>query len=323
MVQRKTLIKAAAVLITLATLAILFTQVNIRDIVTTLANINPIYLVAGFSLYFCTYFLRALRFHMLLNGEVGLKDLFMIVCMHNMVNNILPARTGEFSYVYLLKKVDGRRTTGEGLATLVVVRVFDFIMITVLFFISALFITDVPAIIQKGIWIVAIFMIGLIIVLIALLRYGRSFYSLVIRIFVRFHLATYQVGRYLLQKADEAVTALEKVSIRDYVTRIIFISLAIWGLNYSMVYLLLLGMDIVIPIQTVVLGATFTLLTSLLPIQGIAGFGTTESVWTLVFVPLGLTVETAIVSGFSYHILLLIFYLILGAIGTILFRFRR
>ena len=49
------------------------------------------YLVAGFAFYVCSYFFRALRFHILLIGEAGLSDLFNIVCVHNMVNNILPA----------------------------------------------------------------------------------------------------------------------------------------------------------------------------------------------------------------------------------------
>ena len=86
----QTIAKLSAVIITVALVAIMLSQIQIADIITTLAGIDSLYLVAGFVLYACSYFFRALRFHILLNGEVGLRDLFNIVCVHNMVNNILP-----------------------------------------------------------------------------------------------------------------------------------------------------------------------------------------------------------------------------------------
>ena len=92
---RQIIAKISAVAITVALLAILLSQIRIADIINTLAGIDPLYLIVGFVLYACTYFFRALRFHILLNRAVGIRDLFNIVCVHNMVNNILPARTGE------------------------------------------------------------------------------------------------------------------------------------------------------------------------------------------------------------------------------------
>ena len=89
--NHQTIAKISAVAITVALLAILLSQIEISDVITTLAGIDPLYLIAGFVLYACSYFFRALRFHILLNGEVGIKDLFNIVCVQNKVNNILPA----------------------------------------------------------------------------------------------------------------------------------------------------------------------------------------------------------------------------------------
>jgi len=67
---------------------------------------------------------------------VGIRDLFKIVCVHNMMNNLLPARTGEVSYIYLINKVH-ERDISEGIATLVVARVFDFIVISGIFFVQS------------------------------------------------------------------------------------------------------------------------------------------------------------------------------------------
>ena len=85
--NRKTIAKISAIVITIALVAILLSQIQISDIITTLAGINPLYLIAGFVLYVCCYFFRALRFHILLNREIGIRDLFNIVCVHNMANN--------------------------------------------------------------------------------------------------------------------------------------------------------------------------------------------------------------------------------------------
>lgn len=171
--KRENIAKISAIVITVVLVAILLSQISIGDIAKTLLSINPIYLVIGFILYLCTYFFRALRFHILLNKKVSIKDLFTIVCVHNMVNNILPARTGELSYIYLLQKYHNKKV-GEGTATLFVARVFDFISISLLFFISALMIQDLPDIIIKGVWVIAFFMVLIVISLIVLLYFGSD-----------------------------------------------------------------------------------------------------------------------------------------------------
>ena len=102
--NRQTVAKISAIVITIALVAILLSQIQISDIITTLASIDPLYLIVGFILYLCSYLFRALRFHILLNREVGLRDLFNIVCVHNMVNNILPACIDEQLTCFLYVK---------------------------------------------------------------------------------------------------------------------------------------------------------------------------------------------------------------------------
>ena len=61
--KHETIAKLSAVVITLALVAILLSQIRISDVITTLAGIDPLYLIAGFVLYIGSYFFRALRFH--------------------------------------------------------------------------------------------------------------------------------------------------------------------------------------------------------------------------------------------------------------------
>jgi len=236
-----------------------------------------------------------------------------------MMNNLLPARTGELSYVYLLKKVNNR-TTGEGVATLVIARIFDFIALAILFFITILLLKDIPKIVMDALWIIAVFTIFLSGILLMLLWRGRIFVETVQKISEKIHIENERIISYLLQKGFESVNSFERIQIKKDSLFLIILSLATWALNFLMVYLLLVGMDFQFPFFLVILGGTFILLTTILPIQGIGGFGTTETIWTLVFVSLGMPLDDAITSGFCYHFILIIYFLILGLYGWVKLR---
>ena len=318
----KTIAKISAVVITAVLLAILLSQIQIADIIVTLASIDPLYLVAGFILYTCSYYFRALRFHILLNKEVRLRDLFNIVCVHNMVNNILPARTGELSYIYLLKKLHNKKT-GEGIATLFVARVFDFISISLLFLVSAFMMHELPKMIIKLVWVIALFLGLIAIFLIALLLFGKPFLNLVKTFFEMFNWDKKHFADYLLRKGEETVESFEKIKISGKIIIIALIlnSFAIWLFLYSLNYILVRAMDINLSYFEVVFASTFAVFTTILPIQGIGGFGTLESGWTVGFIAVGVTKEVAISSGFGFHIILWLYFVILGCWG--LFRMGR
>ena len=321
-IKRETLAKIVAFVITIILVAILLSQVEIGDVVSTLADIDPIHVIIGFILYACSYYFRALRFHILLNKEVRLRDLFNIVCVHNMVNNILPARTGELSYIYLLKKLHNKKT-GEGIATLFVARVFDFISISLLFLVSAFMMHELPKMIIKSVWVIALFFGLIAIFLIALLLFGKSFLNLVKIFFERFNWDKKHFADYLLRKGEETVESFEKIKISGKILIIVLIlnSFGIWLLLYSLNYILVRAMDINLSYFEVVFASTFAVFTTILPIQGIGGFGTLESGWTVGFIAVGVTKEVAISSGFGFHIILWLYFVILGCWG--LFRMGR
>lgn len=311
--KKHTFSKLTAAIITIALIAILLSQIEVADVVDTLTGIEPVYLVAGFGLYVLSYFFRALRFHILLNKNIGIKNMFNIVCVHNMANNILPARTGEFSYAYFIKKMHNV-PIGVGVASLVIVRVFDFITISLIFFVSAMFTRDLPEVISKAIWIIAGVTIFMVLILIALANFGNPFMDVVTKIINRVNGGRIEMIKYLLQKTNETVQSFKLVNSKQVIWLCIF-SMLIWFCNYSMGYILIKEMGIGIPIWEILIGFTFSVFASILPIRGICGFGTSEGVWTIVFMSLGVSKQLSIASGFGYHILLIIYYLIIGCYG--------
>ena len=316
--KRSTLTKAVAVLITIALLAVLLSQVSVADVVTTLASINPLYLVAGFFLYTCSYVFRALRFWILLNGELGLKDLFRVVCVHNMVNSVLPARTGELSYVYLLKKVH-RRSVGDGVATLVVARMFDIVVIVVFFLLALHFMTDAPSALVGSVWVGGVVLVLVILFLTLLLYSGMSFFNRIESLFEKLHIIQWNLGKYLLAKTEETVESLDRIKSRGSPRYIylLLVSCGIWLSLYLLIFLLVMGMGPSAGFLAVLFASTFAIISTVLPVQGIGGFGTIEGAWTIGFMLIGFAKADAISSGFIYHIVVILYFIILGLYGLL------
>jgi len=312
---------AIAVILTIGLVAFLLTQIPIADIPAILGGINPFYMLGGFVLYTGSYLFRALRFRVLLSHQIGINDLFSIACVHNMANSILPARTGELSYIYFVKKIHNI-PAGEGIATMVVARIFDFITISGVFFISALLVAELPAVISNAFSGIAILAILLMFLLVLLVYRGQGLMGKIEWITIKLNLNNSRIAGFLLKKGDEATASFDAIHSRKIILSSFALSVLIWGSNYLMTYILVSEMGINISVWGILLGATFTVFLNLVPIPSISGLGAHEGIWTLAFMALGVSKWLAISSGFGYHILIIIYYMVLGCYGLIAMRLR-
>jgi len=307
--------KILMLIISIALVATLLSQIQVADIIKILIKIDSGYILIGFGLYVLSYFFRAIRFHILLNREVGIRDLFNIICIHNMVNNLLPARTGELSYVYLLKK-HHNKTAGEGVATLITARLFDMITIVILFFLSTVFVPNPFGIMIEATWVI-IFLIFVIILLLLIIIYkGRAFVILLRGMVNHFGMDQIHIVDYIFRKMDETIESFSCMHRSTFIWSAL-VSIVIWIVLYSVNYTLIIAMGINMTFWTVLFASTFALITTILPIQGVGGFGTMEGGWTIGFLAMGLTKEVAISSGFSVHIIIISYFSILGLIGVL------
>lgn len=314
--KRETIAKVSAVVITVVLVAILLSQINLSDITTTLTSIDPIYIIIGFILYLFSYFFRALRFHILLNDKVSIKDLFSIVCVHNMANNILPARTGEISYVYLSKKLHNI-PVGEGVASLMVARIFDLTTISLLFFLSTIFIRDLPDMVSKVIWIIVGLLVFVLLLFLALVFFGEIFVDLIRRVANGINALRFSSVQYLLRKGDETVLSFKLMNSKKLFGCVFVTSMMLWCSQYSMLYILANAMNISLAFWCMIFALTFVFFTTILPTQSIGGFGIIEGSWALGFMIMGISKDVAIGSGFGFHIILLTFALVIGTYGLV------
>lgn len=306
--------KLITVLVTFLLLGIVLSQIRIEDLIITAKSINKIYLVLGFFLYLFSYFFRGLRFYILLDKKISLTGLFNIVCVHNMLNSILPARSGELSYIYILNKYHDK-STGEGVATLMVARVLDFITISLLFFASSLFVDDLPKMFSSVIWLVVLFTVLLVIFLIILLYAGEVFLRFANKVFLTFKLDKNVLVNLFLRKVNDVVNSFKNIKNNGKMIELCMVSFSIWFTLYFLNYILIKSLDIDIGFFEVLLASTFVVFMSVLPVQGLGGFGTYEAGWAIGFIGIGMSKELAINSGIIIHIIGILYYVLLGLYG--------
>ncbi len=233
-----------------------------------------------------------------------------------MANNILPARTGELSYIYLIKKLHNQKT-GVGIATLFVARVFDFISICGLFIISAIMVTDLPERVSNMIGLITAFMILIVILLFLLIYFKERFLLSAKRVVKAIGIKRFKFVGSILNKGEETIESFDTVKSKRIVAYVGLVSVITWISVCTTNYFLIKSVGIDLSFWEMVIASSFMLLTSVLPIKGICGFGTSEALFTAVMAAFGVSVSLAIIAGFGLHIVLISYYLILGTLGLV------
>ncbi|OYT26468.1 MAG: hypothetical protein B6U97_03820 [Candidatus Altiarchaeales archaeon ex4484_96] len=303
-------------LVTLFLLSVLFTQLDLGDFLVRLSNIQMRWLALGFFFYLSGYLLRALRFNILLEGRIGIKKLFPVVCVHYFVNNILPARTGELSYIYMVRRFEGV-SASEGFSTLTIARFFDFISITLLFIASLFLVEETPEIMANALFTITLSAFMLIGVFAYLVYHPQKFIILLDKILEATGLKNYSIISHLRGKIAETLSNLGILKSKRVIFYSLSTSIFIWSSIYLMTYSILQGMEMDMGFFLVVLGATLSFFSNILPLPSLGGFGVYEGAWALAFIALGMEGEAAVSSGLGVHVVFLSYMIVLGVWGIV------
>jgi len=124
-------------LISLVFLAIALRRLELAQVWEVLRAARYAWIIPGVAVYFFGVWARTWRWHYLLRPlqTVPLTRLFPIVCIGYMGNNIYPARAGEVIRSYVLRRRESISMSAS-LATIIVERVFDGLVMLVFVFIS-------------------------------------------------------------------------------------------------------------------------------------------------------------------------------------------
>ena len=254
---------------------------------------------------------RVLRYRLLLDQPVGLWPLTLVTLARGLFVDLLPARIGSLSYVYLLR-YHARVPVDDALASFFIAFLFDVLSIAPLVLLAVLVVQTDTAIGVAG--LVAFSILLLVLATVALLALGPVLGTLSgwLRGIAK-RLRPGRPGQWLRlcgETLSTTDTRVQQVRKRGVLAPVLGLSLAIRLTKYAAFYFLLQA--VLMPhglargsldVFRVFLGVAGAELSASLPIHGIAGFGTYEATWALTLSHLGMTWELAILSGFATHII--------------------
>ena len=128
---------ALGVLVSLFFLYIGFQGAQLDKVWETITHANFLWIIPGVAVYFLAVWGRTWRWHYLLRPlkQIPLSRLFPVVVIGYMGNNVYPFRAGEVIRAYVLKRNEGVKVTAS-LATIVVERIFDGLVMLIFVFVA-------------------------------------------------------------------------------------------------------------------------------------------------------------------------------------------
>jgi uncharacterized membrane protein YbhN (UPF0104 family) len=305
----------------------LLNQVNFSDVKNAFLNMYIPYLVIGLVIMFIGNIARAYQKKILIGSpRISMVDLFLVTLVRNAFNMVLPARTGELSYVYVLNR-KFKFPVEIGFSTLILILIFDLVIVFSLIVVSIIIVgINKYAISSTTIILVAA---GLLVILMVALFYLSKIIGLLLRFF-NFILSKYRIGRnkviqYIYKKLVDINTNIEIIQKRKIYWKVYLSALVIRVLKFTSYYFIIHAIlkpegfgfkDI--SFWVIFLGTVVAEISAVLPTHALAGFGTYEGAFALAFVILGFSKQISIIVGFNYHLIILLFSVILGLIAVII-----
>jgi uncharacterized protein (TIRG00374 family) len=229
--------------------------------------------------------------------------------------NLFPLGTGELVLPYLLKKRNITQGFSEGLPSLVLARLFDFIVIGFFFVIALL---SIKKSINDYVWILSVIMS--FILLLFLLKIAASKKEYIIS-FIDAKRERSWLKKYprfmdkVVRNLNDVLIGFEVLKKRRILLLTLFSTVCCRLVMYFGVFFLLHGVGINLTFFEIVYISSFYVLLPLLPVNAFGGFGTTEALLVVLIVSFGYVREAAVIASFQIHIIQLIIAVILGLFG--------
>jgi hypothetical protein len=245
---------------------------------------------------------------------------------HNLAVYVLPARSGEATLVLYLKGLCGV-PAGSGLAVLIVSRALDMATLAASFSLVTLWLAlggqwamsrELGLLLGAGLCA----MTGLFTV--ASVR-GEWLVGAAGRALDLCGAGRTAFGARLLERGRDLSLALQSTRSGGHLGIAALLSLVVW-IGVFLFYAILaqgFGLPSEIGFAEAAFGSSLSVMTNVLPVNALAGFGTQETGWVLGFGLLGIERDLAFSTGLSVHLVQLAHVIALGALGHLVMGFLR
>lgn len=297
--------------ITVVLFLYLFNWKNLVEIKKSIFDIKFIYFACYAIFSLSNVFFRSLRYRMLIKPlKIKVSSMFGLTLVRNLFVDMFPAKIGSLSYVALLNQ-RYRISMDICFASFFYAVLFDVLSLPPYLLLSAFGVTGVSHQIPWQYLLIG----GLLMILIVACIIGcldKIIHYAVM--FIRKCTASlkFQKNKYFMiaiGKLDEVEMAVVKVKQLKIMRNLFGISLLIRLFKYSALYCLfaavskdIAGIFSVKKFSQMIFGITSADFTAILPVQGLAGFGTWETGWSFAFMMFGMPKSNAATIGFLVHL---------------------
>lgn len=288
------------------------------DVVRVCKRLSPAAMAAAFGVHLAIHALRAQRFRALIPRahRPAYLPTFAAASAHNLAAYVLPAKTGEVALIVYLKRLCGVRHE-TGLSALVVSRLLDLSTLALAVGLASLYLALFePDTAPRGILALGTGCIVAAAALTALAARGDLIVLAGTALVRIFGLDRSRLGAKLVERAGGLGARLREAAGGALVVASLQ-SLAMW-FGIFLFYAILaqaLGLPDTLGLAHIAIGSGFAVLSNLLPINALAGFGTQETGWVLGFGLLGVERELALSTGLGAHVFQLASTVALGLAG--------
>lgn len=221
-------------------IGILFYFVDFKNVIKVLAQFRTKYIVILLVVYMTSMFFRSFRWYLIINHkyEVKFKDIFNALALCYMVNNLLPAKIGEFVRIIYISKIY-KNSKSFLLGTVVVERFLDVIVVCLFLFFSVFFSNTIQGIIgQNKIKLIFIF---LVLSTVCYLVFKTEAMRRIFNIFPE------RLSKRLHSMFQSFESSFIIINSPFTMIKVCSLSLVIWFLTCVMSYTVLHGLNITIP----------------------------------------------------------------------------
>ncbi|MCW1930185.1 MAG: flippase-like domain-containing protein [Candidatus Kerfeldbacteria bacterium] len=316
--HQKKMLNIVGTLLGIGMLIWFFTLISFHDLIEGIQELSWGIIALTALLSLLSYYFRAARFYHPLNKRIPMYDLFIISLIHTFTNTALPARSGEFSFLYYGKKYSGL-PLGYLTSSLVFIRYIELFVLASSFPIMLAFVPTRNAIFTSLYYASGVLCILMIIGFIFALLYQKHILT-----WLNKQISTSKIKKYAVRFFIHFFEMLRDVSARPtHIAWCFFYTVLVWYTAFFSTYLLVLALDIPFNFAQSTLSGLFVILTGLLPISGFMGIGLWEGAWVIALTLQGVDHEVAITSGIVMHALRALLLVIFGGLGFTLHHFRK
>lgn len=303
------LLRLLTTVLALALVAFLISRVQLGEIGRAFKSLSLAATIIGFLVYLLFNMVKAIRFSLLLKGEISPTRLLPVMLLYSFWSNLLPMRAGDLSYLYMVKTGDGVKLT-RGLSSLIIGSAVDASLNLVLLLALGLYFIGQ---LEGSLSLATLFIIPLGFILLLIGSLGLLWIKGA-KLAMWFRDKGW-LSRVVLDRVADLLEEIGRFRSREILLGIVPVSSLALGIRLILQCYLVDGMKFGFGWLKVIFALSFTGFFNLIPIQSVAGLGTVEAPWSWALVSLGEESGRAIASGFSLHGLIIGYSLICGGLG--------